>query len=68
MAESKGVWLDTKTNKVVASQPEEGVQLVAPGVEPTDSDLARVDAVKAALAGEVEAAKTVSTVSVKPSK
>lgn len=26
-----GVWIDTKTNKVVESQPEEGVQLVPAG-------------------------------------
>ena len=46
MAASKGVWLDTKTGKVVESQPEEGVQLIAPGVEATPDEQARVDALK----------------------
>lgn len=36
MAEiSNGVWFDTKTNTVVDSAPEEGVQIVAPGQEMT---------------------------------
>lgn len=52
MAESKGQWLDTKTGKVVSSQPEESVQLVAPGSEPTPADLARVEALKSATGGD----------------
>lgn len=58
MAASKGVWLDTKTNKVVESQPEEGVQLVAPGVEATPDELARVELYKAGVPAEP---KTVTT-------
>lgn len=38
MAASKGVWVDTQSGKVVESQPVEGVQLVAPGVEATPDD------------------------------
>lgn len=30
-----GVWFDTKARKVVKSQPEEGIQLAAPGAELT---------------------------------
>ena len=47
MATSKGVWFDTQTQKVVTSQPEQGLQLVAPGVEATPDDEARVEAYKA---------------------
>lgn len=61
MAGSQGTWLDTKANKVVTSRPEEGVQLLAPGVEATPDELARVEAVKAALAGAETPAKTVTT-------
>lgn len=36
MAEiSNGKWFDTRTNTVVDSAPEEGVQIVAPGQEMT---------------------------------
>ncbi len=35
MAVSKGVWLDTKARKIVKSEPEEGVLVVAPGSEVT---------------------------------
>lgn len=52
MASSKGVWFDTKAGKVVESQPEEGVQLVAPGVDATPDEQARVDAYKADVAAE----------------
>lgn len=38
-----GVFFDTKTNKVVNSQPEEGVQLVAPGQEITPDRQAEID-------------------------
>lgn len=47
MAAHKGVWFDTKAGKVVESQPEEGVVLLAPGVEPTPDDERRVAAYKA---------------------
>lgn len=39
-----GVFFDTKANKVVNSQPEEGVQIVAPGGELTataEAEIAR---------------------------
>lgn len=42
MAESKGVWLDKDTGKVVKSAPARGRQLVAPG---KDIDSAEVDAI-----------------------
>lgn len=58
MAAAKGVWLDTKTGKVVESEPEEGLVLVAAGVEATAADQARVDAYKANTPAE---AKTVTT-------
>jgi len=57
MSESKGVWLDTKTGKVVTAQPEEGVQLLAPGVEASAADLAGIEAAKAAAAPEPAKAK-----------
>lgn len=55
---SSGTWFDTKSGKVVTSQPEEGVQLVAPGVEPTAADEVRVARYKGELDDED---KTVST-------
>lgn len=61
MAENKGSWLDTKSNKIVSSQPEEGIQLLAPGAEHTPADLAHVEAVKASLAPEPAAPKTVTS-------
>ncbi len=61
MAESKGAWFDTKSGKVVSSEPEEGIQLVAPGVEATDAEQARVDAYRDAPAVE----QTVTTKTVK---
>lgn len=45
---SDGTWIDTKTGKVVTSQPEEGVQLHAPGTEVTPDVQAAIDAAKAA--------------------
>ena len=63
MATSKGVWFDTKTGKVVESQPEEGVQLVAPGVEASPDDQKRVDTYKAALADEKSEKPPVKTTS-----
>jgi hypothetical protein len=55
MAESKGVWFDHKTQKVVSSPPESGVQLVAPGVEPTPDELATVERYKQAGVSEKKA-------------
>lgn len=52
MAENKGKWLDSKTGKVVDSQPEEGVQLLSPNVEPTPNDEAAVKAAEDAAKGE----------------
>ena len=60
MAENKGSWIDSKTGKVVTSQPEEGVQLVSPNVEPTPDDEAAVQRAKDALAGQADA-ETVTT-------
>lgn len=47
-AKPKGVWLDTVTSEVVETPPERGVQLVAPGVDPTPDDLARIERLRAA--------------------
>lgn len=59
-----GTWIDSKTGKVVTSQPEEGVQLVSPNVEPGPNDEAAVQRAKDALAAEAEGGdggKTVTT-------
>lgn len=59
MADSKnGVFYDTKAGKVVESQPEEGIQLVAPGAEITPDAQARIDAYKS---GDNAAPETVTT-------
>lgn len=49
-----GSWIDSKTGKVVTSQPEEGVQLVSPNVEPNPNDEAAVQRAKDALKAEAE--------------
>lgn len=41
-----GVWVDTKTGKVVESQPEEGIQLVAPGATVTPDVAAQIAAAR----------------------
>lgn len=64
MAENKGTWIDSKTGKLVTSQPEEGVQVVSPNVEVTPADEAAVEAAKAALAEDTPA-KTVTSKSAK---
>lgn len=60
MAESvskNGVFIDTKTGKVVESKPEEGVQLVAPG-DTIDADVQkRIDNAKSALSDAAAAEK-----------
>lgn len=38
-----GVWLDTDTNKVVRSEPENGRLLASPGVEISPEIQARID-------------------------
>ncbi len=43
-----GVWVDTRTNKVVHSQPEEGRQLVVPGGEITPAVQQVIDADRSA--------------------
>ncbi len=44
MADTKsGVWFDSKSRKVVKSQPEEGIQLAAPGAEITPDVQASID-------------------------
>lgn len=52
MANDSGVWYDTKSEKVVKSQPEEGIQLSAPGAEPTPDEQRRIDV----YSGNVDAA------------
>lgn len=41
-----GVWIDSRTGKIVESEPEEGVQLAAPGqvVDPTTA--AQIEALR----------------------
>jgi hypothetical protein len=56
----KGQWIDSKTGKVVSSQPEEGVQLISPNVEPNPDDERAVENAKKALAGDSDD-KTVTT-------
>jgi hypothetical protein len=57
MAENKGTWLDTKTGKLVTSQPEEGVQVVSPNVEANPDDEAALQRMKDALAEQAAADK-----------
>jgi hypothetical protein len=62
-----GVFFDTKNQKVVDSQPEEGVQIVAPGGELTkavEDDIARWRDVEN---GVVREPQTVTTQTVKRS-
>ncbi len=61
MAKNDGVYIDTRTGKVVESQPEEGIQLVPPGGEITKSRQAVIDRYKEAAAGTESAPKTVTT-------
>lgn len=57
---TEGKWLDTKTNTIVTSQPEEGVQLVAEGTPITPYVRDTVERYETAVAdaqgGEVETA------------
>ena len=46
MAGNGGVWFDTKTEKVVTSQPEEGVQLTSPNTETTPDEERVIDLYK----------------------
>mgnify|MGYP000514640670 CR=1 FL=1 len=43
MADSKGVWIDTDTNKVVRSEPVNGRLIVGVGEEITDAVQATID-------------------------
>lgn len=45
-----GKWIDNKTGQVVSSEPEEGVQLLAPGVPETPDVTARIKAAEDAAA------------------
>jgi len=55
MAESKGVWLDKDTGKIVTGkQPARARQLVAPG---SDMEQDKVDAIVARYEANVETAK-----------
>lgn len=65
MAASKGVWFDTKSGKVVESQPEEGVQLVAPGTEFTPDAERLVEVYRS---GGKPEPKTVTTTTASKSK
>lgn len=56
-----GVFIDTKTGKVVESQPEEGVQLVRPGGTIRNDAAAQIEAAKAAASGKTAEPKTVTT-------
>jgi hypothetical protein len=55
-----GVFIDTKTGQVVDSQPEEGVQLVAPGTEITPAAQRAIDDARTAAAGGVSAPDVVT--------
>lgn len=59
-----GVFFDTKNQKVVEKQPEEGVQLVASGGEVTDEVQADIDRWKDVENGVVSEPETVTTKSV----
>jgi hypothetical protein len=61
-----GVFIDSKTGKVVNSQPEEGVQLVPPGGIIDATAEARIEAAKSAASGEQSESKTVTTPAAKP--
>lgn len=63
-----GVFFDTKNQKVVDSQPEEGVQIIAPGAVVTAALQADVDRWKDVETGTVRAPETVTTQAVKKSK
>lgn len=63
-----GVFFDTKNNKVVQSQPEEGVQIVAPGQEITPDRQADIDRYTDVQNGVVNEPETVTTKSVSKSK
>lgn len=63
-----GVYFDTKAGKVVEKQPEEGIQLVAPGGEITAAVQARIDNYNAAASGDTAVPQTVTTDSGKAKK
>lgn len=58
---SNGVWFDSKANKVVESEPEEGVQLIAPGKEVTPLDQLTVQQYRDIESGVPSAVGTVGT-------
>jgi hypothetical protein len=45
-SKSKGVWVDTRTGKVVEKEPEQGVQIVAPDTEVTPAVQEQIDRAK----------------------
>lgn len=64
-----GVFIDSKTGKVVESQPEEGVQIVPPGSEITPDMEKAVEAAKLVESGESEpVAEAVTTEDAKPKR
>lgn len=46
MVKNEGAWIDTRTGQVVTVEPEEGIQLAAPGTEISDEVAALVEAAK----------------------
>jgi hypothetical protein len=56
-----GVFFDTKNQKVVKTQPEEGIQIVAPGGEITPSVQADIDRFTDAQNGTPSTPKTIGT-------
>lgn len=67
MAENSGVWFDTKNGKVVKKQPEEGIQLVAPGNEITPDVQEDIDRYTDVENGVVREPETITTARVKKS-
>lgn len=51
MAKYPGKWLDYETGKVVDKAPQRGMQLLAPGIEPSLNALAYAADVEASLEG-----------------
>lgn len=56
-----GVFIDTKSGKVVNSPPEEGVQLVRPGGTIDTATAAAIANAKTAASGETSEPQTVTT-------
>lgn len=60
MAETKGVWLDTESNKIVRDEPAQGRLIANPGEEITPAVQATIDLYEANYApGDAEPEKPV---------